>query len=40
MKRGEAISLLIDINYSCQNLSPDAILLVKAPLDDKLSVGN
>lgn len=39
MKRDEAISVLREINVSCKNLSPDSIFLVKAQLNDQLSVG-
>lgn len=39
MKREEAVMLLKEISGSCQNLSPDSIMLVKAQVDDRLLVG-
>lgn len=39
MKREEAISVLREISGSCQSLSPDSVFLVKAQLNDELSVG-
>lgn len=39
MKRDEAISILREISGNCKNLSPDSIFLVKAQLDDQLSIG-
>jgi hypothetical protein len=39
MKREEAVMLLKEISGCCQNLSPDSVMLVKAQLDNQLSVG-